>query len=321
MLQSLLCAAALFSITLPALAQRRDAKEKMVRRVEWISEDGAPHMPHTFQFIAAGAAELGKTVKNAPFSAEINTETTRLLADGTRIVNKSTSNMMRDQEGRTRREATISSIGPWTNGSQQPPRLVTITDPVAGEVLILNLNDKTARKSRMGAPAVFRTEKSADGRKEIFEERIHVEERIHAGVRAQTSDVIRLAPPGATGERAIVTHYDSRNTKTENLGRQVMEGVPVDGTRKTNTIPAGEIGNDRPIVSVTERWYSPDLQMVIFSKTTDPQFGETIYRVSSLSRAEPNPALFKAPAEFKVVELPRENNLRIMRGREEHHKQ
>ncbi len=314
MLRSLICGVALLSAGLPATAQNpKEVKE----RLTWKSSDGATHMLHsTFEFIAAGPADSGKIVKNAPFSAEINTETTRVLADGTRIVNKSTSNMVRDKDGRTRREASIGNIGPWVNSNQQPPRLVTITDPVSREVLILNLNEKTVRKARMGEAAVYRTWKTEEGKKEL------IEERIHGAVKGEPADVIRLAPPGLAPDHGpIVMHYDSKNARVENLGRQVMEGVPVEGTRKTVTIAAGEIGNDRPIVSITERWYSPDLQMVIFSKTNDPQFGETIYRAGSVNRAEPNPGLFKAPADFKVMESPRENHIRVLRGREEHHKQ
>ena len=82
-----------------------------------------------------------------------------------------------------------------------------------------------------------------------------------------------------------------------------MEGVLVDGTRITNTIPVGEIGNDRPIVSTRETWTASDLQVTVMSKSTDPQFGETSYRLTNINRREPAPSMFQIPAEYKIVEV------------------
>ena len=80
-----------------------------------------------------------------------------------------------------------------------------------------------------------------------------------------------------------------------------MEGVQAEGTRTTMTIPAGQMGNDAPIQVVSERWYSADLQTVVMSRHSDPRVGETVYRLTNVSRAEPAPSLFQAPADYKVV--------------------
>ena len=77
-----------------------------------------------------------------------------------------------------------------------------------------------------------------------------------------------------------------------------MEGVDVEGTRSTFTIAAGEIGNDQPITIVSERWYSPELKVLVMSRQTDPRFGETTYRLTNIVRGEPDPALFEVPADF-----------------------
>jgi len=100
-------------------------------------------------FLGAGPAD-GKVVKNAPYTAESTTEMTRILADGTRIINKNTSVMARDKEGRTRREHTLGDIGPIANSPAAVPRFVTITDNVAKEVYILNLTEKTAQRVKLG---------------------------------------------------------------------------------------------------------------------------------------------------------------------------
>ena len=101
------------------------------------------------------------------------------------------------------------------------------------------------------------------------------------------------------------------NVQTESLGSQVIEGVQADGTRTTMTIPAGRIGNEKPIQIVTERWYSNQLQAVVMSKRTDPRVGETIYRLTNINQTEPPAALFQVPSGYTVQEGPsfRRNNL------------
>jgi len=90
--------------------------------------------------------------------------------------------------------------------------------------------------------------------------------------------------------------------RRESLGRQTMEGVAADGTRITSTIPAGQVGNEQPIVIVTERWYAPDLQVYLLTRHSDPRAGETLTRLTNLTRGEPARALFEVPADFKVTE-------------------
>jgi hypothetical protein len=75
-----------------------------------------------------------------------------------------------------------------------------------------------------------------------------------------------------------------------------------EGTRLTLTIPAGKIGNERPIVTVNERWYSQELQTVVLTKNSDPRMGETTYRLTNINRGEPDPSLFQVPADYTVKE-------------------
>ena len=83
-----------------------------------------------------------------------------------------------------------------------------------------------------------------------------------------------------------------------------MEGVLVTGVRTTHTIPAGEIGNDKPIIITTEVWKSPDLKTIVYSKRTDPRMGDVTFRLTNIVRTEPDPALFTVPADFKLVDSP-----------------
>lgn len=82
----------------------------------------------------------------------------------------------------------------------------------------------------------------------------------------------------------------------------MIEGLTVEGMRMTRTLPEGAEGNDRPIVSVTEQWSSPDLRVTVLSKTIDPRQGETTRTLIHLSRAEPDISLFQPPPDYRVVE-------------------
>jgi hypothetical protein len=86
------------------------------------------------------------------------------------------------------------------------------------------------------------------------------------------------------------------------LGKRMMEGVSADGTTETSTIEAGAIGNDRPIQSVSERWYSSDLQTVMMSRHSDPRTGEETFKLTNVSRTEPPPYLFQIPAGYQIVQ-------------------
>ena len=82
-----------------------------------------------------------------------------------------------------------------------------------------------------------------------------------------------------------------------------MEGVTVTGTRTTRTIPAGQIGNDRPLSIVTEVWTSPELKTVVYSKRSDPRMGDQTFQLTNIVRAEPDPSLFVVPSDFKIVDV------------------
>src|SRR5262249_80797 len=90
-------------------------------------------------------------------------------------------------------------------------------------------------------------------------------------------------------------------TRTEQLGTQNFEGVEAEGTRTITTIPADAIGNERPIEIVYERWYSKELQMIVYSKHSDPRYGEQTYRLTNINRSEPDPSLFEVPAGYKIT--------------------
>jgi len=238
--------------------------------------------PGGARFLGAEAGMPGRVVKNAPYSADIVTETTQTLTDGNHIRQSSTAKVYRDTEGRTRREQSLNALGGMAPSSNSP-QVVFINDPVAGFNYALNPQNRTATKSAWARPG---RGGQAPGSSQPM-----------ARLRQQSADR-SAANAGRWGRGGAAR----QNVKTESLGRQTIEGVPADGTRTTLTVAAGQWGNEQPIQIVTERWYSPDLQTVVLSKHTDPRMGETVSKLANISRAEPPNSLFEPPADYKVAE-------------------
>jgi TonB family protein len=87
----------------------------------------------------------------------------------------------------------------------------------------------------------------------------------------------------------------------EEIGTDTMEGLPVKGTRVTQTCPIAALGNDRPLTIVTEYWYAAELRLNLLTKRTDPRYGVQTVRVTDLQRQEPDAALFAIGEDYKVV--------------------
>jgi hypothetical protein len=212
-----------------------------------------------FEGFQAGPAD--KTVAGAPFSATFSTQTTQVLSDGNQIQRSTTGTLARDNQGRTRRDMTLPSIGPWAASGKTPPHVVFINDPVASTNYILEPDRKVARK--MG--------------------------------RASRGGHRPGGPPrGSEGSG------NNQNIVATSLGTQTVNGVQAEGTRYTRTIPAGAIGNQKPIVITTERWFSADLQTVVLTKRSDPRMGETVTQLTSIQRSEPDASLFQVPSDYAV---------------------
>src|SRR5262245_34468809 len=107
-------------------------------------EDGPP--PRDFVFVTSEMNIGGPVVKGAPYSAQAVTESIQTLSDGNRIVNKSTSSVFRDSDGRTRREQTLKGIGGIGSG-EEPIQTIFINDPVTGVSYALDSRSHVAHKT------------------------------------------------------------------------------------------------------------------------------------------------------------------------------
>jgi hypothetical protein len=244
-----------------------------------------------------------RPVTGAPYSGEAVTETVQVLGDGNRIVRRTTSRIFRDGKGRTRRE-TLGPDGQVTS--------VAITDPTGGKSYMFDPSTNTARLSGVATfvSSVSSTSTHAEGLPTTGtvtvyaspEARKEGETKIVREV-AVTSHLstgqagVAIAGPGAGVSAGAGA--SSPSTK-EDLGQQTIDGVMAKGTRTTTVIPAGAIGNEQPITVIGEEWFSPELQVLVMTKHVDPRAGETTYRLTGISRNEPNPSLFELPAGITV---------------------
>ena len=341
LLTAMLCAFSMIINSAAAIAQSKDKQQDPKPSADQAPETFnrlLPAPPNQFAFIQSEFSFGGPVVKGTPYSAEAVTETIQTLGDGNRIIHNSSAKISRDSAGRTRHEQSLKAIGPWAV-SGEVPVIISIDDPVAGAHYNLDSNTKTAHKMMTRWMAL---DDGVKGKILQEKQTMRVVNGAEAGAgvsgaagfgvvtggSAQT--VVNVATGGASapsytiarvgggpgpvvgaavgvpapGANAVFSWGGEGEVNTESLGKQTIEGVEAEGQRITVTIQAGKIGNERPIVTVNERWYSPELQTVVLSKNSDPRIGETTFKLTNIDRSEPNSSLFQVPADYTVEEGP-----------------
>jgi hypothetical protein len=245
--------------------------------------DGRGVESQLFSFVTPDTNFDDKLVRGAPFSADAVTESVQTLGDGNRLVRKSSARIYRDSAGRTRREHALSRGGQSSGGEE--PQLIVINDPVAQSNYLIETATKTVRK-RIVPPGL------AEAR-----------QRAMSGGGGEGSFGVLM--PTSAAHRRMAEGDDApapQKPKQEKLESQLIEGVMAEGTRVTITIPAGEFDNEQPLAITHEQWYSPELQMIVLMKHNDPRFGETVFRLTNVSRGEPSHDLFEPPQGYKQLD-------------------
>jgi hypothetical protein len=202
-------------------------------------------------------------VVGAPYSGERVSERVQTLTDGTHISTITQNHQKTFRDSQGRIRREQSLVTSRLQAVEGGEFiLVEIDDPVAGFTYVLDESNKAAHRYALKAAP-------------------------------QT-----VAPQPASTRVMKPRPQPSR----EQLGSRNIEGVIAEGTRVTSTTPIGEVGNDRPIVSIHEMWYCQELQLTVLEKSADPRYGEDTARVANISRAEPDPALFMPPAGYTIVD-------------------
>jgi len=249
--------------------------------VGYMNAQSEPMTIHGEGFQHAGAMhlEMGgpenmKVVKGIPLTADIVNTHVQHLADGNKITNEETSHLYRDSEGRTRRENKIMIPG---GDGKDVPTMIMINDPVAHTRFILNTDRKSA-------------------------------DELPGHPKMMTKDVMYMKK---SADEAVANPHEAQAETKEDLGTQTFEGFVAKGTRATHVIPAGHIGNEKPITVTTESWYSDELGLEVMRVHNDPWSGEVTTKITNVRRGEPDASLFTPPADYKVEKMDGRRTIRI----------
>lgn len=284
-LSAVVCFAGLIAAAAPAEAQARQAV-----RVD-----------------AAADANIdptsGPVVANAPFSADATTTVTQTLGDGTRIEQKTATKLYRDSSGRVRREQTVIGLD-GLNASGQPQTVITF-DSQPGDLMpyVLDPVARTASRGARSVRVVWTMGYTSTGTSAL-QPSANGWSRPYQPANAEKTgpfldQAARTAADALNPHRAPVP--DDVKPNEEQLGTRQMEGVKVTGRRTTTIIPTGRMGNDRPIQIVDERWESPELRVMVYSRFSDPRTGVVEYRLMNINRSEPRADLFVVPADYTMA--------------------
>jgi hypothetical protein len=221
-------------------------------------------------FLSSEMEVSHEVLRNAPYTATAVTQSTQTLADGNRITKKSSAFLARDGQGRTRREESIQKMGAL---NVEGPSVILIGDPVSRTDYVVLPTQQTVS---------VRTREDLDA-------------TVSVGLRRKLES---MTLEGSLPRRSN-NEEEKADVKHEDLGMQQIEGLACQGKRDTLTIPAGQVGNELPLVITTEIWTSQDLHGIVLKKHNDPRFGETEYRLTNIKTGEPDASLFQPPAGYK----------------------
>ncbi|MFC5459688.1 hypothetical protein [Massilia niabensis] len=282
----------------------------------------------------------GQPVKNAPYSARAVSERLQQLSDGNQIERRTSAASYRDSAGRTRQEVrgrngevqvvtihdpvanAVWILSPRTRTAQKLPSHADIArtagaaarariEQLRKEGRLPRLEREAGVADKAGERTAVHVERENDGRREIVRviriPRGPGQDTAGAGVQPGPHFGPHFGPAIGPQLGTIVANaagdmkWASKATSRD-LGTRDFDGVRAEGKLRSYEIPAGEVGNRNPIVVADETWYSPDLQITVYSKHSDPRSGDYVYRLEGLKRGEPDAALFTVPSDYKVRE-------------------
>jgi len=214
----------------------------------------------------------------APFAAAWNYTTVTRKADGTTFTQTSPAKISRDSDGRTYFEQRASTSG---SVHEVGPPSFWVSDPVKHISFFWWPVRKVVSLHHDPAPDTAEYEKL---RRE-----------------APWVETIWEVPLCVAFDTA--SQYEGGQYHKEMLGTKMILGITAEGIRATRVLPAGYKGYDESVTITEERWYSTELQITLVNVVDDPRIGKGTWELTSLERAEPNPALFRLPTGYAINDL------------------
>jgi hypothetical protein len=252
----------------------------MLRKALALGLIGVPGLAGTLVAFAGGGtfiAEEPTGIAGAPYSGVAVTQSTTVFSDGNRILRTNSTHYYRDGQGRTRVERTVGG----QDSAENPSNLmITITDPVAGELYFVRPQHKIVDAVKLSPQLI-------------------------AARSAATASTDRQVPYALMGiGMAIGASLSTEASSTStSLGQKVVNGVTATGTRTVRTIPVGVLGNEKPITSTVEEWFSPDLDVPVQITQKSSIGGDVTLNLTQLVRSEPDASLFAAPIGYTVHDV------------------
>jgi len=198
----------------------------------------------------------------APFSLTLATEWSRPLGNGGTFTLVNQRHIMRDQSGRIYQERWI--LVPKGGNIQSHMDIFQITDP-------------------------------------------HQHTWYNCDTASKVCDLYRYSlttqaeyPPAIGTSGPLPNGNGSR--QHDDLGVNSSNGIETHGYRETTTINAGVMGNDKPMITTREFWYSPRLGFNLESTVETPQTGKQVFTTIELSTSEPDPSFFVIPEDYKIID-------------------
>jgi hypothetical protein len=214
---------------------------------------------------------FGSPVTGAPYTATRTITHVQVLANGTTISHVTTEKEARDSQGRTFRETNIER-------GENSIISYSVFDPVSRTEM--NWTSKSKQVTLVHLP-------------ELNQFRVAHEKTNQEGTGTGW--------PGVPRRGGI-------SPSAEQLGSKIIDGVTVEGTRTTFSIPAGKEGNNQPLTITHESWISSDLKLLVLRTDSDPRSGTTTNELSNIDRNEPDAKLFQAPEGYTVQERGRDRS-------------
>ncbi|HET9653236.1 MAG TPA: hypothetical protein VFP36_13635 [Usitatibacter sp.] len=317
----------------PPFPPERFAEDAHVHADAWKrwADDFSREMRASMSTMFAERVGSSRVVKGSPYSARVVTEVNQPLADGNMISHRHEGAVYRDGGGRTRQETAAEGrrTSIVIDDPVEDKHYVLLPD-FKRAIETHGARKKHAHAGKeagsgggSGSEVVVRRfdgHETADGlpREEVVVKVVRAGEDARIPVPPippipptppvppVPGDLASPPPmppmPPIPGIHTMRFENMARLGKgvTTSLGTKEFDGVRAEGKQTVWTIPAGEIGNRKPIQVTSESWYSPELQVTVYSRYNDPRTGETVYRLAAIRRAEPAAELFRVPADYQV---------------------
>jgi hypothetical protein len=248
-----------------------------------VAQSSSPRLGVT----APNCSENGQTgppVQRQPYTAELKTTTVQLLANGATITRESTEVRAVDSQQRTYTSRTESR----GSADQLPFTWANVEDPVESTQANWDSQTKTARVIKLPPEA----ERHGCWATDSGNMRMGYGPATPEEMAAARQRIKAMIPVSATR---------ASQPKTEDLGTTTIEGVEAHGQRFTNTIPVGQMGNDKELVTTNESWFAPSLGFELRSVNDDPRSGRSVTEVTHLDLSEPPLSSFQPPEGYEVT--------------------